>query len=121
MQILLFYKVRNFWVSVEVTSFQFIHEIFNMLVQFEMAKDFLKPTFGGTIIDASCASGLFSRLFVKSELYSLVIALDYSENMLRQCYEFTNQDNISKEYGILFSATWLSFLFGEDSLTQMAS
>ncbi|KAH7652745.1 Demethylmenaquinone methyltransferase protein [Dioscorea alata] len=72
--------------------------------EFEMAKDFLKPTFGGTIIDASCGSGLFSRLFAKSELYSLVVALDYSENMLRQCYEFTNQDNISKENLLLIRA-----------------
>ena len=92
-----------------------------MLVQFEMAKDFLKPTFGGTIIDASCGSGLFSRLFAKSELYSLVIGLDYSENMLRQCYEFTNQDGISKQYGILFFATWLSFFFSGDSHAQMGS
>ncbi|TVT97224.1 hypothetical protein EJB05_57532 [Eragrostis curvula] len=65
--------------------------------EFEMAKTYLKPTVGGTIVDASCGSGLFSRLFVKSELYSLVVALDFSENMLKQCKEFIKQENISDE------------------------
>lgn len=57
-----------------------------------MAKDYLKPVLGGNIIDASCGSGMFSRLFARSDLFSLVIALDYSENMLRQCYELLNQE-----------------------------
>ncbi|KAG8087225.1 hypothetical protein GUJ93_ZPchr0010g11143 [Zizania palustris] len=63
--------------------------------EFEMAQTYLKPTTGGIIVDASCGSGLFSRLFVKSELYSLVVALDFSENMLKQCNEFIKQENIS--------------------------
>lgn len=63
-----------------------------------MAKEYLKPTVGGTIIDASCGSGLFSRLFAKSRLYSLVVALDFSENMLRQCNDFVNQEGLPREY-----------------------
>ncbi|WZZ07239.1 hypothetical protein YC2023_093160 [Brassica napus] len=51
---------------------------------FEMAKEHLKHVLGGNIIDASCGSGLFSRLFAKSEHFAMVYALDYSENMLRQ-------------------------------------
>ncbi|KAG2583787.1 uncharacterized methyltransferase At1g78140, chloroplastic-like [Panicum virgatum] len=65
--------------------------------EFEMAKTYLKPTIGGTVVDASCGSGLFSRLFVKSGLYSLVVALDFSENMLKQCNEYIKQENISDE------------------------
>ncbi|OEL33260.1 putative methyltransferase At1g78140, chloroplastic [Dichanthelium oligosanthes] len=65
--------------------------------EFEMAKTYLNPTIGGTIVDASCGSGLFSRLFVKSGLYSLVVALDFSENMLKQCNEYVKQENISDE------------------------
>ncbi|CAO2201697.1 unnamed protein product [Urochloa humidicola] len=65
--------------------------------EFEMAKTYLNPTIGGTIVDASCGSGLFSRLFVKSALYSLVVALDFSENMLKQCNEYVKQENISDE------------------------
>ncbi|PQM42832.1 hypothetical protein Pyn_34958 [Prunus yedoensis var. nudiflora] len=62
---------------------------------FELAKDFLKPVYGGSIIDASCGSGLISRLFPRNGLFSLVVALAYSENMLQQCYEFIQQeDNI---------------------------
>lgn len=61
-------------------------------------KDYLKPVLGGNIVDASCGSGLFSRLFAKSGLFSLVVALDFSENMLRQCYEFVKQEeNFPKE------------------------
>ena len=69
-----------------------------MKLQFDLAKTYLKPKTGGVIVDASCGSGLFSRLFVKSGLYSLVVALDFSENMLKQCNEFIKQENISDEY-----------------------
>ncbi|KAK2984654.1 hypothetical protein RJ640_006637 [Escallonia rubra] len=61
--------------------------------EFEMVKDYLKPVLGGNIVDASCGSGLFSRLFAKSGLFSLVVALDFSENMLKQCNEFIKQDD----------------------------
>lgn len=61
-------------------------------LQFEMAKEYFKPVLGGTIVDASCGSGLFSRLFAKSGLFSRVVALDYSEAMLQQCYEFVKED-----------------------------
>ncbi|KAM7259192.1 hypothetical protein ACFE04_014933 [Oxalis oulophora] len=60
--------------------------------EFEMMKDTFQPTFGGNIVDASCGSGLFTRLFAKSGLFSSVIALDYSEKMLEQCYDFIKQD-----------------------------
>ncbi|XP_047323626.1 uncharacterized methyltransferase At1g78140, chloroplastic isoform X1 [Impatiens glandulifera] len=73
--------------------------------EFELAKEYLKPVLGGNIIDASCGSGMFSRLFAKSGLFSLVVALDYSENMLKQCYEFIQQDNnFPKENLILVRA-----------------
>ncbi|KAK7410533.1 hypothetical protein VNO78_01376 [Psophocarpus tetragonolobus] len=73
--------------------------------EFELIKGFLKPVLGGNIIDASCASGLFSRLFAKSGLFSFVVALDYSENMLQQCYEFIQQEeNFPKENFILVRA-----------------
>ncbi|CAN6845648.1 unnamed protein product, partial [Brassica oleracea] len=84
--------------------------------EFEMAKDYLKPVLGGNIIDASCGSGMFSRLFAKSELFSRVFALDYSENMLRQCYEFLNQEEnlTNKEKVVLVRAdiARLPFLSG---------
>lgn len=62
-------------------------------------KDYLKPVLGGNIIDASCGSGMFSRLFAKSGLFSLVVALDYSENMLQQCYDFIKkEESFPEEY-----------------------
>lgn len=81
-----------------------------LVMQFEMAKDYLTPTIGGTIVDASCGSGLFSRLFAESGMYSLVVALDFSENMLLQCDEFIKQKGISKEL-VLFFPHKLMFLF----------
>lgn len=61
-------------------------------LQFELIKDYLSPVLGGKIVDASCGSGLFSRLFAKSGLFSLVVALDLSEAMLQQCYKFIKQE-----------------------------
>ncbi|TQD88823.1 hypothetical protein C1H46_025606 [Malus baccata] len=74
--------------------------------EFEWTKNFLKPVLGGgNIIDASCGSGLFSRRFAESGLFSLVVALDYSENMLKECYGFIQQEeNFPKENIILVRA-----------------
>ncbi|CAI9116320.1 OLC1v1017433C1 [Oldenlandia corymbosa var. corymbosa] len=73
--------------------------------EFELMKDYLNPVSGGKIVDASCGSGLFSRLFAKSGLFSLVVALDFSEAMLRQCSEFIKQDeDLPKENIILVRA-----------------
>lgn len=57
-----------------------------------MAREYFKSTEGGLLVDVSCGSGLFSRRFAKSGTYAGVIALDFSENMLRQCYDFIKQD-----------------------------
>ncbi|ESQ52820.1 hypothetical protein EUTSA_v10016844mg [Eutrema salsugineum] len=61
--------------------------------EFRMAERYFKEAEGGVLVDVSCGSGLFSRKFAKSGKYSGVIALDYSENMLRQCNEFIKKDN----------------------------
>ena len=58
-----------------------------------MAQDFFKPAEGGILVDVSCGSGLFTRKFAKSGTYSKVIALDFSENMLRQSYDFIKEDD----------------------------
>ena len=65
------------------------------IVQFKMAQEYFKPAAGGLLVDVSCGSGLFSRKFAESGTYSGVVALDFSENMLRQCYDFIKKDNPS--------------------------
>ncbi|KAK9947449.1 hypothetical protein M0R45_003074 [Rubus argutus] len=60
--------------------------------EFKMAQDYFKSAEGGVLVDVSCGSGLFSRKFAKSGTYSAVVALDFSENMLRQCYDFLKRD-----------------------------
>lgn len=69
------------------------------MMQFKMAQDYFEPAKGGLIIDVSCGSGLFSRKFAQSGSYSGVVALDFSENMLRQCYDFIKkEDTLSSAY-----------------------
>lgn len=87
-------------------------------LQFELMKDFLKPVLGGNIVDASCGSGLFSRIFAKSGLFSLVVALDYSENMLQQCYEFIKkEENFPEGYRV---STYKFKFISQDELTLIS-
>lgn len=60
--------------------------------EFNMAQEYFTSVFGGVLVDVSCGSGLFCRKFAASGTYSAVIALDFSENMLRQCNEFIARD-----------------------------
>ncbi|KAK7292005.1 hypothetical protein RIF29_07613 [Crotalaria pallida] len=62
--------------------------------EFNMAQEYFESAKGGRLVDVSCGSGLFSRKFAKSGTYSGVVALDFSENMLRQCYDFIKKDDI---------------------------
>ncbi|KAL5777168.1 hypothetical protein ACOSP7_010094 [Xanthoceras sorbifolium] len=85
--------------------------------EFELMKDYLKPVLGGNIIDASCGGGMFSRIFAKSGLFSHVVALDYSENMLQQCYEFVKQEeNFPKENYTLVRADISRLPFASSSV-----
>ncbi|KAI3507182.1 hypothetical protein L1887_22030 [Cichorium endivia] len=85
--------------------------------EYEMMKDYFTPVIGGSIIDASCASGMFSRLFQKSGLFSLVVALDYSDTMLKQCYDFIKQEeSISNENLILVKADIARLPFASSSI-----
>lgn len=75
-----------------------------------MAQEYFKPAEGGTLVDVSCGSGLFSRKFAKSGVYSRVVALDFSENMLRQSYDFIKKDDdILDSYA--FISSYFQFLW----------
>ncbi|XP_030477706.1 uncharacterized methyltransferase At2g41040, chloroplastic [Cannabis sativa] len=60
--------------------------------EFKMAQEYFQSAEGGLLVDVSCGSGLFTRKFAESGTYSSVVALDFSENMLRQSYEFIKRD-----------------------------
>ena len=66
--------------------------MYRWFYQFQMAQDYFQSVAGGILVDVSCGSGLFSRKFASSGAYSSVIALDFSENMLRQCYDYIKQE-----------------------------
>jgi ubiquinone/menaquinone biosynthesis C-methylase UbiE len=57
-----------------------------------MAQKYLEPTYGGVLLDVSCGSGLFTRRFAELDLFSAVIAIDFSENMLRQTLNYIMDD-----------------------------
>jgi SAM-dependent methyltransferase len=52
--------------------------------EYAMATSKLTGARGGTLLDASCGSGLFTRRFVRAGDYRHVVALDFSESMLQQ-------------------------------------
>lgn len=66
--------------------------LFISCTQFKMAQDYFKSAEGGVVVDVSCGSGLFAIRFAKSGTYSGVVALDFSENMLLQCYDYLMRD-----------------------------
>ena len=47
---------------------------------------------GGVLLDVSCGSGLFSRRFAASGVFSHVVASDFSESMLRQARSYCEED-----------------------------
>mmetsp|Transcript_6774 Transcript_6774/g.10365 ORF Transcript_6774/g.10365 Transcript_6774/m.10365 type:complete len:429 (+) Transcript_6774:25-1311(+) len=63
--------------------------------EFAIAEDWLKPVAeNGVLVDASCGSGLFTRRFVASGSYKQVIALDFSESMLRETATLCKQNSV---------------------------
>ncbi|GBG58747.1 hypothetical protein CBR_g147 [Chara braunii] len=60
--------------------------------EFRRAQEYLAPAKGGILMDASCGSGLFSRRFAQCGDYSAVIAMDFSEGMLKQTEAFMDED-----------------------------
>ena len=83
--------------------------------EFRLAQANLLPFAAGKcVLDASCGSGLFTRRFVKSGDYGCVVALDFSDAMLRQARTFASEEGlvdasstdeatfINQEDGLLF-------------------
>ena len=60
--------------------------------EFDMAMNYLAAVKGGTLVDVSCGTGLFTRLFAKSGAFKGVVALDFSESMLKQAQTFFKED-----------------------------
>lgn len=59
--------------------------------EFEMAMEFLQPVTGGTVMDLSCGSGLFTRRFLSCGAFTSIVAVDYSVAMLTQTQQFVNR------------------------------
>lgn len=59
--------------------------------EFEAAMDYFAPVTGGTVLDLSCGSGLFTRRFLNSDAFDSVVAVDFSEAMLTQTAQYVNR------------------------------
>lgn len=76
--------------------------------EFELVQKFFQPiTFDNkiTIVDMSCATGLFTRRLAKSGVYSRVLGCDYSESMLME-----SRRRIQSDPDIALSATKLELV-----------
>jgi len=51
----------------------------------------------GVVVDMSCGSGLMTRRLLKSGAYKRVLALDYSENMLRETLRRVREEKIPRD------------------------
>ena len=73
--------------------------------EYEMVRDFFAPAIvtatdsssGSTVVDMSCATGLFTRRLAKSGDYDRVIGCDYSESMLNEARSRINRMNKSSK------------------------
>lgn len=66
--------------------------------EFELATEYFAPMIeqkneDTVLVDMSCATGLFTRRFTKSNAYSRVIACDYSDSMLTEARRRVNADS----------------------------
>ena len=69
--------------------------------EFELATEYFSPVIeqnnnkneDTVLVDMSCATGLFTRRFTKSNTYSRVIACDYSDSMLTEARRRLNADS----------------------------
>ena len=72
---------------------------------------------GGIIVDASCGSGLFTRRFLKTKAYKGVVALDYSDAMLRQAKQYMEDEKLLGNADVCFVRADIARLpFPESSL-----
>ncbi|KAL7534113.1 hypothetical protein ACHAXR_005637, partial [Thalassiosira sp. AJA248-18] len=66
--------------------------------EFEMANEYFAPIIekkreSSVLVDMSCATGLFTRRFTKNNIYSRVIACDYSDSMLSEARRRIRSDS----------------------------
>jgi len=72
--------------------------------EFTEVQQFFTPAIGGTVIDLSCGSGLMTRRLVSSGRYARVLALDFSEEMLKETSRRFRREKIPTEKLVLVRA-----------------
>ena len=65
--------------------------------EFKEVSEFFAPAAGGVVVDMSCGSGLMTRRLVKSGAYARVLALDYSEAMLRETARRVREEEVATD------------------------
>lgn len=72
--------------------------------EFAEVQQFFTPANGGTVVDLSCGSGLMTRRLVSSGLYARVLALDFSDEMLKETSRRFRSENIPTDKLVLVRA-----------------
>jgi len=62
--------------------------------EYEMVKDYFAPISPSTVVDMSCATGLFTRRLAKGNDYDRVIGCDYSDAMLGEARNRIRSDPV---------------------------
>lgn len=67
--------------------------------EFEMAKEYFAPALAdsSTLVDMSCATGLFTRRFAGEDRYDRVLGCDYSDSMLTEARRRISADSVLSE------------------------
>jgi len=72
--------------------------------EFTEVQDFFSPANGGTVVDLSCGSGLMTRRLVQSQKYARVLAMDFSDEMLKETSRRFSSERIPKDTLMLVRA-----------------
>merc|ERR1712086_156462 len=67
--------------------------------EYEMVKEYFEPISPDTVVDMSCATGLFTRRLAKGGDYSRVLGCDYSDSMLTEARRRIEADSDLKNDG----------------------
>ena len=82
----------------------------------EVQEYFASVAEGGTVVDISCGTGLMARRLVASQRFERVLALDYSESMLRETDRRFVDEGIPREQLVLVRADAAELPLGSASV-----
>jgi len=87
--------------------------------EYDEVSSFFRSAEGGVVVDMSCGTGLMTRRLVRGSQFSRVLALDYSENMLRETLRRAKAEGVPLEQLELARADVAELPLQNDSIDAM--